>query len=470
LVVFENLRFVPAMVVHRAAPKRQKPESTDIRKKRTTVHPNQTKKKQEIGDLEDLKYLLRENKNNQWLTVEKEISRFQQSLLQWYEKNQRKLPWRYTCMEGQPNPYHVWVSETMLQQTKVATVIEYYKNWLQTFPDITSLAESSLERVNEIWAGLGYYRRAKLLYEGAQTVVSKFGGKIPDDVNLLQSIPGIGPYTAAAIASIAFNRPYAVCDGNVFRVLSRLFCIDLDISSTEGQNLFKNLAQFLLSKERAADYNQAMMELGATVCTPKNFDCEKCPVQSWCSSFQSSTQRQFPVKANRVRQNNEEIQVYLIDYADHFLMLKNVSRNLLGNLWHFPFVTLKRNGNCIPEDEKLSYELYLFRILRSCGYPLKEVDGSQRSFFDSFVPIGQIEHLFTHIKQTIHVKLVHLSTEIQLHLEETAKRMDGGNEESTEYKWFTEGQMEKSAISRQMKKVMELYQRQKKQQVLNLFF
>ncbi|GJQ12596.1 hypothetical protein GpartN1_g4387.t1 [Galdieria partita] len=457
------------------------PSSSCIRKKRTVSRIKQNPK-QKMGDIEDLlKYLCQRDKKNSWLTVEKEISSFQHSLLEWYRQNKRQLPWRQTLMEQHPNPYHIWVSETMLQQTRVTSVIEYYKKWLQTFPDIPSLAASSLERVNEIWAGLGYYRRAKLLYEGAKTIMSCFDGQVPEDIRLLQSIPGIGPYTAAAIASIAFNKPYAVCDGNVFRVLSRLFSIDLDISSSDNQSFFRSLAQFLIFKDKAADYNQAMMELGATVCTPKNFDCKHCPVHHWCNSFQTATERQvplndivgqYPVKFNRVKQSNEELQVYLIVFANYFLMLKNVSRNLLGNLWHFPYVTLKRNGNELTEDEKLQHERCLSRVLHSCGYPLNDTNDLLKLLYESAIPIGQVEHLFTHIKQTIYVKFVRLSSETSLVVENSSHRIGGidPNDESIEYRWLTKEQMETSAISRQMKKVMELYQQQKKQKFIHSFF
>ncbi|GJD06204.1 A/G-specific adenine DNA glycosylase [Galdieria sulphuraria] len=365
--------FVPAIVVGSDTPRKQKSETSGISKKRAINRIKQGPR-QKVGDVEDLlTYLYQKDKRNKWVTDEKEISRFQHTLLEWYKKNRRQLPWRQTLMEG------------------------YYKKWLQTFPDIPSLAASSLERVNEIWAGLGYYRRAKLLHEGAQTIMSRFDGKVPEDIKVLQSIPGIGPYTSAAIASIAFNKPYAVCDGNVFRVLSRLFSIDLDISSTDNQSLFRSLAQFLMFKEMAADYNQAMMELGATVCTPKSFDCNHCPVQRWCNSFQIANEHQvplsdivcqFPVKSSRVKQNEDELLVYLIKFANHFLMLKNISRNLLGNLWHFPYVIWKRNGNTMTEEEKIQHECCLVGVLHSCGYPLNDTNGLPKLLHESAIPIG----------------------------------------------------------------------------------
>eukprot|EP00871_Galdieria_phlegrea_P003108 jgi/Galph1/3799/GphlegSOOS_G2458.1 len=411
-----------------------------------------------VVDMEDIVgFLSSKDSRNTWISSIEEIQNFQRSILEWYKIHQRQLPWRQVSTDSDgnhPNPYQVWISEV--------------------FPNLKSLAESSLERVNEVWSGLGYYRRAKLLHQGAKTVMAEFGGNIPQDFKILQKIPGIGHYTAAAISSIAFNKPHAVCDGNVIRLLSRLFSIDLDVSVTGNQSFFRNLAQFLVPTERVGDYNQAMMDLGATICTPKKFVCSQCPVQKWCNSFQvamssqlplSQIVGQYPIKTKKAKQNQEELIVYVICFSGHFLLFKNSSTELLANLWHFPFLLVRRNGNSvISEDETINYA-NIIQVLNDCGCTPVVTDCEMKKFLGAAVFIGQVEHLFTHIKQVIHVKCLYLSPELKVLTNKNPKCLKDDKQplDYIEYRWLDEKDISKCAISKQMKKVFELFRNRKSQ-------
>jgi A/G-specific adenine glycosylase len=218
-------------------------------------------------------------------------AQFRRALLRWYRLHHRDLPWR-----GTRDPYSIWLSEIMLQQTRVAAVLQYYRTFLARFPDIQTLAAASEDQVLSAWSGLGYYRRARMLHRCAREVVDKHGGHLPQSFNALLGLPGIGRYTAAAIASIAFSEPVAVVDGNVERVLRRITGSDLTSAQTW------QTAQELLVKSWPGDFNQAMMELGATLCLPRMPKCAACPVRKWCA-----TRGEAPGRTPRPRQNKKEI-------------------------------------------------------------------------------------------------------------------------------------------------------------------
>jgi A/G-specific adenine glycosylase len=221
------------------------------------------------------------------------IPKFQQQLLDWFDRHQRHLPWR-----SDPTPYKVLVSETMLQQTQVKTVIPYFERFLQRFPDLQTLAHAAENEVLIYWSGLGYYRRARQLRLTAQTITQKFSGRFPEPVDELKKLPGIGEYTARAISSIAFGNIAAVVDGNVKRVLSRIYCIDDELQKTATLKKIQHLADQLLATSRPGDFNQAMMELGATICTTANPACDQCPVASQCQARARGVERTLP-KINR---------------------------------------------------------------------------------------------------------------------------------------------------------------------------
>jgi A/G-specific adenine glycosylase len=246
---------------------------------------------------------------------------FQSALLHWYDHNRRDLPWRKAR-----DPYRIWISEIMLQQTRVAAVLEHYRLFLKRFPNVRALAAASESSVLAAWSGLGYYRRARMLRECAQTIVAEHRGRFPQSSKALQTLPGIGRYTAAAIASIAFAEPVAVLDGNVERVLQRLAG-----RSLTSKDLWRG-AQSSLSQSRPADFNQAMMELGALVCTPRQPECDTCPIRKWCA-----TQGEVPRTTPRQSQSRKEIWC-LLDQCngDIRLVQRPATSSLMASMWELP--------------------------------------------------------------------------------------------------------------------------------------
>lgn len=255
----------------------------------------------------------------------------QTSLLEWYDASARQLPWRSI-----KNPYWTWVSEIMLQQTQVKTVIPYFETWIQKFPTLQTLAEASEEHVMKYWAGLGYYRRARMLHQGAKHVHAKWKGQIPSDIQTLQTIPGIGRYTAGAIASIAFEQRASILDGNVMRVLSRLFLIKQPIDDPKTIAKLWRFAEQILPDQRIGDFNQALMELGALVCTPEKPACHECRLTSVCQAFQKQKTHQVPVK--KIKTNYQKITEYaaVIQYKDQLLIRKQKPGEKWAGLYAFP--------------------------------------------------------------------------------------------------------------------------------------
>jgi len=245
---------------------------------------------------------------------------FRQMLLEWYSLNARDLPWR-----DDRDPYRVWLSEIMLQQTRVAVVIEYYRRFLQRFPTVEALAKARVSSVLAAWSGLGYYRRARALHAAAKFVVAERDGRFPPTAKDLQLLPGVGRYTAAAVASIAFEEPVAVVDGNVERVLQRLFGRCLDTEGTWQR------AEILLSRSRPGDFNQAMMELGATICLPRDPKCLVCPVVDFCV-----TRGQFETKATEQRKKKEICYVLNVREGNVFLLRRPKTASLMPGMWELP--------------------------------------------------------------------------------------------------------------------------------------
>jgi A/G-specific adenine glycosylase len=255
------------------------------------------------------------------------------SLLTWYDKVKRDLPWREKV-----TPYRVMLSEFMLQQTQVDTVIPYFNRFLDRFPTIEELASAHLDEVLKCWEGLGYYSRARNLHVAAREIVTHHDGRIPDTYDDLARLKGFGPYTTAAILSIAYGAPYAVVDGNVIRVLSRLCAIEEDVAKSGTKRAFTEIAQALLDTERPGDYNQALMDLGATVCAPRDPDCTACPIADPCKARTLGIQRDLPRKSKRPpRKQRTEVAVILRrDTA--LLVARRPDDGLLGGMWEFPTV------------------------------------------------------------------------------------------------------------------------------------
>lgn len=253
-------------------------------------------------------------------------------LLAWWDEGHAALPWRETS-----DPYAIWIAEIMLQQTQISTVIPYYERWMARFPTVEVLAEASLDEVLKMWEGLGYYSRARYLHTAAQTVVEEYGGELPQTVAELRRLKGIGRYTAGAIASIAFEEPVPVVDGNVIRVLSRLVDLAADVTETETKKALWALAGELVPGERPGTFNQALMELGQRVCVPATPACHQCPLASLCLARQRGTQLERPVRPPRKRTPHYDVAAGVIWREDgRFLIARRPLEGLLGGLWEFP--------------------------------------------------------------------------------------------------------------------------------------
>ncbi len=293
-------------------------------------------------------------------------------LLTWYDKNKRDLPWRHTS-----DPYSVLVSEIMLQQTRVDTVIPYYQNFLQRFPDAQSLAEADTERVLESWSGLGYYSRARNLQNAARQVLSDHGGEFPQSSEALKTLPGIGPYTAGAVASIAFDRPEPIVDGNVARVFCRLFGIRKDFRSASANARLWELAAAFARGVRPGDLNQGLMELGALLCTPKSPDCPSCPLRTSCDAFRVGDAESLPIKAKKQPSPKISAVGILALKDDRALFVQRGERELLGGMWELPGGPLKK-GESKAAGAK--------RVLReTLGL---ELTGARH--------LGEVHHVFSH--------------------------------------------------------------------------
>ena len=257
---------------------------------------------------------------------------FSRKLVSWYQNNKRDLPWRNTV-----NPYHIWLSEIILQQTRVLQGAPYYLAFLKAFPTIEDLANASEDKVLKMWQGLGYYSRARNLHFTAKDIVDNFGGEFPKDYGQVLNLKGIGVYTAAAITSFAFNMPYAVVDGNVIRVLSRVFGISIPFDTSVGKRRFQQLAQELLIENRAAIYNQAIMEFGAIMCKPKSPYCSSCPFQDFCVAYATNSVAELPVKSKKIKVKDRFLYYLLIEQDDNIFFGKRKSGIWTG-LYEFPFL------------------------------------------------------------------------------------------------------------------------------------
>ncbi len=252
---------------------------------------------------------------------------------EWYRLNGRNLPWRETN-----DPYRIWLSEIILQQTRVDQGKSYYHKFVNNYPDVTSLAKATEQQVLNDWQGLGYYSRARNLQAAARTIVSDYKGIFPDTYAELLKLKGIGTYSAAAISSFAFNEVRAVVDGNVYRVLSRYFNVSIPIDSTHGKKVFQSLADEMVSQDSPGEHNQAIMELGALICTPKNPNCIECPVQASCEGLRKNTHHQLPVKEKKQKVIKRHFH-YAVYRSDNKLILKKrTDKDIWQGLFEFPLI------------------------------------------------------------------------------------------------------------------------------------
>ena len=321
-----------------------------------------------------------------------------QQLLKWYQQHARSLPWR-----DDPAPYRVWVSEIMLQQTRVETVRAYFERWMAQFPDLESLAAADEQEVLQIWEGLGYYSRARNLHRAARMVVNELNGKIPADRQTLESLPGIGPYTAGAIASIAFGQDEAALDGNIRRVYARLFNIEQPLRERNTEKQLWVIARQQLPTGQAGDYNQALMDLGATLCTPRNPNCTTCPLINLCEAYSLDLQEQRPVKSLRKPVPHYIVAAAVIHRDQLVLIAKRPPNGLLGGLWEFPGGK-QEDGESLPEALK------------------REIIEELATEIEVGEQLGVYKHAYTHFKVTLHAFHCRLTGPEPTALEATALR------------------------------------------------
>lgn len=304
---------------------------------------------------------------------------FRTDLLDWFDAVRRDMPWRRT-----DDPYAIWLSEVMLQQTRVDQATPYFERFIDAFPTVEALAAAPLDDVLRLWEGLGYYSRARNLHRAAGLVCEAHGGRVPDTYDEIRALPGVGPYTAAAVLSIAYGRPHAVLDGNVARVLTRVYAIDDDVTSGGTRRRLQALADALLAPERAGDFNQAMMELGATVCTPTRPGCAACPLREVCAARAAGAQEAYPVSKKKAPVPHHDVAVGLVwDAAGRLLVQRRPADGLLGGLWEFP------GGKCEPGEAPEA----------ACARELREELGIDVTVEAPFL---RLDHAYSHFKITLH--------------------------------------------------------------------
>ncbi len=307
---------------------------------------------------------------------------FSNLLTQWYLQHKRDLPWRDT-----QNPYFIWLSEIMLQQTRVAQGLPYFLNFTTAFPTVFDLANASEEQVLKLWQGLGYYSRARNLHKTAQHIAFDLNGIFPDNYNDLLTLKGVGDYTAAAIASFAYNEAVPVVDGNVFRVLARYFDIENDISASSTKKIFADLAFELMPKNNPALFNQAIMEFGALQCVPKNPDCTVCVFNQSCAALQKKKVGQLPVKSGKTKVRNRFFNyIVVFDENQNTLLQKRTDKGIWHNLYEFPLIETEQN---------VAFDFVLDEIKNKI---LKENEIISTDYFDQNAIIHKLSHQHLHIK------------------------------------------------------------------------
>ncbi|MEH7304701.1 A/G-specific adenine glycosylase [Neobacillus drentensis] len=348
------------------------------------------------------------------------LSAFQTDLITWFKQEQRDLPWR-----KDQDPYKVWVSEIMLQQTRVDTVIPYFNRFIEWFPTIEDLAVAEEEKVLKAWEGLGYYSRVRNLQSAVKEVYEKYNGKVPNNPNEISGLKGVGPYTAGAILSIAYGIPEPAVDGNVMRVLSRVLSIWDDIAKPSTRKIFEKAVRELISHEDPSSFNQALMELGALICTPTSPSCLLCPVRDHCQAFEEGVQQELPIKTKKTKTRDVQLAAaILFDKEGKVLIHKRPATGLLANLWELPNVELHHP---LQNDREQVVELF-------------EHSHKIKVKFEKI--IGQLQHVFSHLVWNINVYTGTFLSDFQ---------------ESDEWKFVSLEEMKQFAFPVSSQKMLKLY-------------
>ncbi|EGP4723471.1 A/G-specific adenine glycosylase [Enterococcus faecium] len=333
--------------------------------------------------------------NKEWEKwTDEETKEFQDQFIQWYEQEKRNLPWRYNR-----DPYRIWISEIMLQQTRVDTVIDYFYRFMEWFPTIEELATAPEEKLLKAWEGLGYYSRARNIQAAAKQIMSEFDGKMPQTPEEISSLKGIGPYTTGAIASIAFGLPEPAVDGNVMRVVSRLFCIEADIAKASSRKIFDKAMRKIIDETYPGEFNQAMMDLGSAICTPTSPKCEACPIQAFCLANKRGIQTSFPVKTKKAKPKNVYyISAALQNHSGAYYFEERDSQKLLANMWTFPMVEVTQEEyERLKKEWEAKQEVDLFDDL--VAEDGKELPfEKQELFIWQTRHLGEVTHVFSHLK------------------------------------------------------------------------
>ncbi|MBL1229016.1 A/G-specific adenine glycosylase [Enterococcus sp. BWB1-3] len=340
-----------------------------------------------------------ENKWQSWMPDKKQD--FQTNFIEWYEKEKRNLPWRINL-----DPYRIWISEIMLQQTRVDTVIDYYYRFMEWFPTIQALAEAPDDKLLKAWEGLGYYSRARNLKIAAQQIMMDFNGQMPQTIEEIRQLKGIGPYTAGAIGSIAFQLPEPAIDGNVMRVVSRLFEINADIAKASSRKIFDKAMRAIIDEECPGDFNQAMMDLGSSICTPTSPKCGECPISGYCESYEQGTMTNYPVKSKKLKPKDVYYIGTIIENANQEYLLEQREENgLLANMWLFPitevgkkeFEQMKTEWSGTENNQQISLELEQ-PLLVAEELPGTSVLENHDQVVWQKRSLGEVTHIFSHLK------------------------------------------------------------------------
>ncbi|MGT2933813.1 A/G-specific adenine glycosylase [Streptococcus catagoni] len=366
---------------------------------------------------------------------EKKIASFRLTLLNWYDQEKRDLPWRRS-----QNPYHIWVSEIMLQQTQVQTVIPYYNRFLEWFPTIEKLAEAPEERLLKAWEGLGYYSRVRNMQKAAQQIMTDFDGLFPNNHQDISKLKGIGPYTAGAISSIAFNLPEPAVDGNVMRVMARLFEVNYDIGNPKNRKIFQAIMEILIDPERPGDFNQALMDLGTDIESAKNPKPEQSPIKFFCAAYLHGTYDKYPIKLPKKKPKPIQIQAFvLVNAQGKYLLEKNNQGRLLGGFWSFPFI----------ETDLIGQQLDLFEenntVLESISKVATFEDTYQLKPQWTNQTFPSVKHTFSHQKWTINLKEGLLSDQPSF------------QDQSRKLEWVDPDDMSHYPMAAPQKKMLEAY-------------